>query len=132
MATAEAKLLAGHHDVINIESPKAAPASGEVLVLADNRVGVVTGLNLADIVIGDKIAVAVSGPVRLPIASAKVVAAGTAPFWDVSGNTVLPVADGGLENDVDAVVGTSIKGSANGVTFVDVDLNAAAGTLKTA
>lgn len=129
MSAPEATLLAGTHREINIISPKAAPTSGEVLVLSDNRIGIVQGLNLASITTADKISVVVGGPVRLPKASAKVCAAGSRPFWDVSGNTVLPAADGGREDGVDAEVGTVIGGGANGQTFVDVDLNAVSGTL---
>jgi predicted RecA/RadA family phage recombinase len=126
MAQPEARLLAGHHEVINVPAPGAV-TSGEVLKLADNRVGIVTGLNLGGVVSGDPIAVAIEGPVRLPCASGVTFSAGARAYWSISGNTVVVV---GSAATGDPDLGPVIRAKTSGQLTVDVDLNAAAGTVK--
>ncbi len=96
MALPKVTLLDGVHSTLQIPAPADAPSTGDILKLADNRVAIVTGLNLANIKTGDPIAVVVSGPVRFTKASNKVFTAGTRPFWDISANVPLPAGDGGL------------------------------------
>lgn len=127
MSQPEARLLAGEHDVINVPAPGAV-TSGEVIKLADNRAAVVTGLDLANVVSGAPIAVATDGPVRLPSASGVTFSAGARVYWDVSANTAI-AAGSAAAGDFDC--GPAIKAKVSGQLSVDVDLNAAAGTVAT-
>lgn len=125
--TPEAKLLAGHHDVITIPAP-ATVSNGEILKLADKRCGVVLGLNSGIVASGDLISVAVSGPIRVKAASAKTISAGGLVTWDISANSALPAGDGSIAAG-DPVVGPAIVAKTSGQLHFDVDLNAQEGTV---
>ena len=125
MSTPEAQLLGGQHDTINIPSPSDAPSSGEIIKLVDNRVAIVTGLNLSTVTTGDKIAVVVSGPVRVAKALATDLSSANDPYWDISANAAVASGSAGTG---DPALGMKIAGGTTSDTFIDVDLNAPAGT----
>lgn len=121
---AEAIKLGGiHHTIPHIAT--ANHTSGEVIKLADDRAAVVVGgLDATQLQSGKKIAVAVTGPFRITKDQSEVIALGAEVFWDISEQ--LPITGPGATGDYR--VGPCIGGGANGQDFVEVDLNAPAGT----
>jgi len=124
MATPEATVLGG--DVRTIPHTLAADAaSGEVILLPDDRAGIVTGLDTAALTSGKTTQVIVGGPVRIKKANGVNLSSTKEIFWDVSADTA--IAGAGATGDF--AVGTRIGGGASGDLYVDVDLNADVGSV---
>lgn len=121
----EATLLGGEHTTIP-HTLTADATSGEVIKIDDNRAAVVTGLNATQgLKDGDPAQVVTRGPVRLRKAAGLNLSATNDIFWDVSGDTA--IAGPGASGDIRA--GRRIGGGTATDDFVDVDLNAPAGTV---
>ncbi|MGB0768985.1 MAG: capsid cement protein [Phycisphaeraceae bacterium] len=124
MPTPEATLLGGEHTTVSI-TLSADAASGEVIQLGDLRAAIVTGLNATQgLKSGDKAQVITRGPIRLKKALATDLSSTNAIYWDESGN--LAIAGPGATGDF--LAGRKIGGGTTSDTYVDVDLNAPAGT----
>lgn len=125
MATPEATLLGGEHQTIPY-TLTANAVSGELIKLSDDRMAVVTGLDANALQSGMTTQVVVGGPVRVYKASATDLSSAKNPYWDVTANAAIAV---GSAEAGDVLLGTRIGGGATGQTFVDIDLNAAVGTV---
>ncbi len=97
--------------------------SGEVILLADNRAGVVAGLK--GFASGDTAAARTTGVFNVA-KGAVAFTAGDRVYWDVSGDTAIAVGSAAT-GDFD--MGVCVATVASGAATVQVDLNAPAGTV---
>jgi predicted RecA/RadA family phage recombinase len=105
-------------DTIDVVTPAAGYASGEVIQLADGRAAVVQGL--AARVAGDPAALKTSGQVTLAKTASVVILAGDKVFWDRSAGTATPLR---AVAGADFAVGVAVLDAASADTTVVVDLN---------
>lgn len=106
-------------DVIDITAPTGGLDSGQVIMLADGRAGVVLGLKDADA--GDRVAVQVSGQVTVAKTASIVVLDGGEVMWDHSANSAtLPL----YGTSKDFYLGRAIGDAASAATTMLVALNA--------
>jgi predicted RecA/RadA family phage recombinase len=105
-------------DVVDVTTPAAGYASGEVIQLADGRAAYVGGLQAKTS--GEAAGAKTSGQVTVTKTSGVVVLKGAPLYWDRSANTATPLKAlaGG-----DFFLGVSLEDAASTATTVVVDLN---------
>lgn len=114
--TAEA-VLSKDADTIDVTTPSAGYAAGEVIQLPDGRAGVVCGLTAK--VSGDAAALKTTGQHTLQ-KNSLVCLKGAKAYWDRSAGVVSPIKD--LATG-DFYVGVFLEDAGTSATDVDVDLN---------
>ncbi|HBF33131.1 TPA: hypothetical protein DDW35_01080 [Candidatus Sumerlaeota bacterium] len=97
--------------------------SGQVVQLAEGRVGIVQGLNSGALVTGESVALATQGVFDINAASATTFSAGDEVFWDSSASAAVP-ASVSLDASADFYLGVATAAKTSGQTTVKVDLNA--------
>jgi predicted RecA/RadA family phage recombinase len=115
--TAEA-VLTKDCDVIDLTTPSAGYASGEIVQLNDGRAGVILGLRALGS--GESAAAQTQGLFRVLKTASVVVLPGGRVFWDRSAGTATPLQ---AEAGADFFLGTCHEGAASADTTLVVDLN---------
>lgn len=110
--------IAYDSDVLEVTTPAAGYASGEVIQLADGRAAFVTGL-LAR-ASGEVAGLKTTGQVTLAKTAAVVILKGAPLYWDRSAGTVTPLK---AVAGADFFVGVAVADAISAATTVVVDLN---------
>lgn len=104
--------------ILEVTTPSAGYAAGEVIQLPDGRAGVVAGL--AALTSGQAAGIQTTGRVTLAKTASVVILPGGRVFWDRSANTATPLQ---IAAGADFFVGVAPDGAASADTTVVVDLN---------
>lgn len=105
-------------DVIDLTTPAAGYASGEVIQLADGRAGVTLGLRA--LTSGEKAALKTTGQFTLLKTASVVILEGAPLYWDRSAGTATPLK---ALAGADFFIGVAVGDAAAADTTVTVDLN---------
>lgn len=105
-------------DKIDVVTPAAGYASGEVIQLPDGRAGYYANLRAA--VSGDLVAIQVEGIATLAKTASVVILPGQKVYWDRSANTATPLR---ALAGADFLIGVAPYGAASADTTVVVNLN---------
>ena len=105
-------------NTIDVTTPSAGYASGQVIQLPDGRAAVVAGLVAK--VSGDPAALIVAGQFTLAKGASLVILKGAPLYWDRSANTVTPLK---AVAGADFFIGSAVADATAAATTVVVDLN---------